>query len=274
MILTGFFDESGTHAASPISAMAGFIGDSRQWRKFEKRIGKLFYRFRVNVFHTIDVRRSDADFKGWKVDRKIQFLDEFQHVINETLETGVAAFISNEDYAYYRGLNWPKGSRRDSKYALLFRACLSQTIDSALSVERWRDGKEPGLQVVLEDGHKNSEDAVRVYNWAKGRLGQSGALSGLTFDNKKTSLPLAAADLFAYSAWGQEVGQRPIGVPKNPTKSEASYRGNMFRIILNRDSLDSLHEQAIVFATGHLRARRARWRESNKGRSRVAGATN
>jgi hypothetical protein len=39
-----------------------------------------------------------------------------------------------------------------------------------------------------------------------------------------------------------------MGTPKKPIKSEASYRGNYFRVELNRDSLDSLHEQAIVFA--------------------------
>ena len=61
-------------------------------------------------------------------------------------------------------------------------------------------------------------------------------------------LPLAAADLFAYSAWGAEVGQKPIGTPKGPTKSDASYRGNVFKAVLVRDSLNSLHEQAIHFA--------------------------
>ena len=245
MILTAYFDESGTHAGAKLSAMAGFVGDARQWRKFEKRVGKLFKRFRVDVFHTIDVRRTDKDFEDWKVDRKIKFLDEFQHIINDTLESGVASFIRDDDYKYYSGLNWPKITRRDSKYGILFRACLSQFIDTVGHIPL---EKEPRLHVVLEDGHNNAEDAVRIYNWAQNRIGQARALAGLTFDNKKTCLPLAAADLFAYSAWGAEVGQKPIGTPKKPPKSEASYRGNYFRVVLNRDSLDSLHEQAIVFA--------------------------
>jgi hypothetical protein len=49
-------------------------------RKFEKRASRLFARFRVDVFHTIDIRRTDKYFEGWKVDRKIKFLDEFQHI--------------------------------------------------------------------------------------------------------------------------------------------------------------------------------------------------
>ena len=100
---------------------------------------------------------------------------------------------------------------------------------------------------MLEAGHPNQDDALRIYNWAAGRIGQHKALSGLDVDDK-TCLPLAAADLFAYSAWGAEVGQKPIGVPRRPTKSDASYKGNVFKVVLVRDSLDSLHEQAIHFA--------------------------
>jgi hypothetical protein len=84
MILTGYLDESGTHRGASVSVMAGFVADARQWGKFEKRAGKLFKRFRVDIFHTIDVRRTDKDFEGWSVDRKIKFLDEFQHIINES----------------------------------------------------------------------------------------------------------------------------------------------------------------------------------------------
>jgi hypothetical protein len=245
MIFTAYFDESGTHAGAELTAMAGFFGDTRQWRKFEKRTGKLFKRFKVDIFHTIDVRRTDKDFAGWSVDRKIEFLDEFQHIINETLESGVAAFLRHEDYRYYCGLNWPKKTRRESKYAILFRACLAQVIDTVGHIPL---GQEPRLRVVLEDGHKNAGDAIRMYNWAKGRAIAPHVLAGLTFDNKKTCRPLASADLYAYSAWGKEVGQKPIGIAKKRTKSEASYRGNMSQIMLTRRNLHDLHEQAIQSA--------------------------
>ncbi len=263
MILTAYFDESGTHTGAGISGMAGFVGDAHQWRKFEKRAAKLFARFRVDVFHTIDVRRTDKDFVGWTVDRKIEFLDEFQHIVNETLESGVSSFIRDDDYTYYCGLDCPRKARRDSKYTILFRSCLSHVIDTILTVERWAvTANSPRLHVVLEDGHKNAEDAVRLYRFARQRMQRDGgagsnALAGLTFDNKKTCLPLAAADLFAYTAWGQEMGQKPIGAPRKPTKSSASYRGNLFRIFLNRDSLDMLHKQAIRLANERISAGQA-----------------
>jgi hypothetical protein len=229
--------------------MAGFVGDARQWCKFEKRVSKLFARYRVDVFHTIDVRRSDADFDGWTVDRKLEFLDDFHAIVNDTLLSGVASVIRDDDYRYYSGLHWPKKTRRDSKYGILFRGCFAQIIDV---VGHLPNAHEPRLNIVLEDGHKNAADAVRIYNWTQTRLGQRRALSGLTFANKQDCLPLAAADLLAYIAWGQEVRQKPIGTLNRPSKTDASYRNNLFRVELIRDSLDSLHEQAIQFAQERL----------------------
>lgn len=248
MILTGYFDESGTHKDSELALMAGFVGDARQWRKFEKRTAKLFRRFGVDIFHTIDVRRTDKDFAGWTVDRKLEFLDEFQHIVNETVEHGFASILRYDDYDYYRKLFWPKGTRPDSMYGILFRASLATAVDSTTKVERWAPrGREPRLNVVLESGHRNAEDAVRLYNFFGGRFGiaTTGALAGLTFSQKANCLPLAAADLFAYSAYRQETGGKPLGIPAKPTKSEASYRGNAYRIVIGRESLGGLHQQAI-----------------------------
>jgi hypothetical protein len=161
---TGYFDESGTHAGTKVSTMAGFIGDARQWRKYEKRTSRLFARYGVRVFHAIDVRRGHGAFKGWSIDRKIEFLDNFQHIINETLESGVATFIRDDDYKYYLGLYWPPRTRWDSKYTIMFRACLAQIVDTIGHIPQ---RTEPRLHVVLEDGHTNAEDARRNYEGAE-----------------------------------------------------------------------------------------------------------
>jgi hypothetical protein len=128
VIFTAYLDESGTPGGAEVSAMAGFVGNARQWRKYEKRTERLFRSYSVEVFHAIDVRHGHGDFKGWTVDRKIEFLDEFQHVINDILENGVCAFIRDEDYKYYRDLYWPKQTRPDSKYTIMFRACLAHIV--------------------------------------------------------------------------------------------------------------------------------------------------
>jgi hypothetical protein len=89
----------------------------------------------------------------------------------------------------------------------MFRACLAQIVDVVGHIPQ---AKEPRLHVVLEDGHNNAEDAVRNYKWVQERVTQARrALAGLSLSNKKDCLPLAAADHFAYTAWGEKAGQTP-----------------------------------------------------------------
>jgi hypothetical protein len=247
MIFTAYLDESGTHAGAKVSAMGGHVASARQWRKYSDRTHKLFKRYGVKKYHAINVRRGHGDFRGWTVDRKIKFLDDFQHVINETMEGAVVAFIRDEDYRFYRNLSWPKKTRPDSKYTIMFRGCFAHVVDLVGHIPQ---ATEPRLHIVLEDGHPNAEDARRSYKWVRDRLPQAQrALAGLTFCDK-TELPVAAADHFAYNAWGDVVGQKPIGVSRERTKSPDSYRGNAVWVDLNRDSLKSLHEQAIRVAYG------------------------
>jgi hypothetical protein len=252
MILTAYFDESGTHRDSKMSAMAAYLADARQWRKFEKRTKKLFGRFKVNTFHMIDVKRGDGDFANWTVDRKIEFLDEFQFIINETLESGVAAFLSAEDYRYYCNLEWPRKARKDSQYCISFRACMAQILTCAFEANRWATSQTPHLHLVVEDGHRNTEDVVRVYSAIKERFAgdepKARALAGLTFADKDC-LPLATADLFAYTALGKELGAKPIGTAKRPIKADVSFRQNLYRIVVTKNELLGLFDQAVESAS-------------------------
>jgi hypothetical protein len=250
MILTAYIDESGTHGGSPVSTMAAYLADARQWRKYEKRARKLFARFRVTEFHMVDVRRGDKDFSGWSVDRKIDFLDEFQLIINDALECGVASFLSAKDYEYYFGLEWHRKARKDSQYCVMFRACMSQIISATFESGRWNTPDEPRLHIVIEEGHRNVEDVARIYRSIKEHFDaeKSHALAGLTTAGKDC-LPLAAADLLAYSAWAEEVGAKPIGVAKKPSKADASFRQNLYKIVVSRNEILGLFDQGMANIT-------------------------
>ena len=144
------------------------------------------------------MKRGDKDFEGWAVNRKIEFFDEFQHIVNETLERGFASILRADDYAYYSNLSWPKGTRKDSSYGILFRASLSSATESARAVPQWAFNDEPRLHIVLESGHRNAPDAVHLYGLFREKFSpQAKPLAGLTFGTKGDCLPLAAADLFA-----------------------------------------------------------------------------
>ena len=142
MIITAYFDESGTHKDAPLSAMAGYVGDEQQWQEFNARVRKLFAEFGVREFHLVDLRHSDRDFAGWSINKKIQLTDELQHIANETLESGITVFLSEDTYQkHYCSLDWPRRAQRDTKYCILFRACAGFMLDAALRTERWVQSK-------------------------------------------------------------------------------------------------------------------------------------
>jgi len=259
MILTAYMDESGTHGPSAVSVMGACVADVRQWRKFEKRTLKLFRRYGVTVFHTIDLKRGDGDFRGWSVDKKIEFLDELAHIKNETMEFGYAVVLKHADYQeFYANRERPKKVVKDTKYAILFRAALAYTLQGILKIPRWANVNDPiRVRVVMESGHPNAKDAVRLYEFfrSKGERTQDGlfagignrAFAGIAFESKDACLPLGIADLLAYNTYLVEIGGKPIGMPKGPLKSMQSFKSNSVRVPIDRKALEALYKQSLDF---------------------------
>jgi hypothetical protein len=130
---------------------------------------------------------------------------------------------------------------------------MADTLDATLLTDHLRNTSiEPKLNIVVESGHPNGPDLVRLYNGIKSRFGgiSNRAMAGLTFEAKADCLPLGAADLFAYSVYAVETGQKPIGQPKKPLKADKSFPGNLHRVPLIRSVLDSLYEQALMIPSG------------------------
>lgn len=246
MILTAYMDESGTHGPSPVSVMAGYVADARQWHIFEKRTAKLFRRYKVDVCHAIDLKRGDEAFRGWSVAKKISFIDELGHIKNETIELGLVCVLKNSDYQeVYAERERPRKVVKDSKYGVLFRATLGGLMQGIATVKRWQEvNKSLKLHVVLESGHPNARDALRLYDFARSKF-RNGAFAGFALKSKVGCLPLAACDMLAYGAYQVETGGKRIGDVIGPLKSASSYRGTTQKHRIDRHALNTLYLQSI-----------------------------
>src|SRR5262245_17133828 len=49
-VIYGYFDDSGTDAASPVAVMAGYVATDRMWRRFERDSKRLFDREHIDFF--------------------------------------------------------------------------------------------------------------------------------------------------------------------------------------------------------------------------------
>ena len=199
MIWTAHIDESGTHD-SPIMLMGGYMGNEDQWKAFDAAWKALLSKERIISCHAKPLFHGEAQFRGWPRERREKFRLKVDKIVCETLQFGFTAIIRENDYKQlYKGQPNPRKLREDSQYGLLFRACL-HTLESKITGGKVQP-PDFRLDIILEAGHKNSGDVVRLFEVAKKDHlpGCEHMLGSLTLRDKSV-YGLQAADLAVYFA--------------------------------------------------------------------------
>src|SRR6476620_924863 len=100
MVMTAYFDESGTHGEeSPVVTIAGFIASVDQWSSYGSDLSQLLTEYEVRVFHARKFRTGKGDFKGWPTPRRAQFNSRFLKLADDHLACGLATVLRFDDYA-------------------------------------------------------------------------------------------------------------------------------------------------------------------------------
>lgn len=243
MVMTAYFDESGTHGAeSPATIFGGMASTAGRWRDFNDAFGDLLRKHGIEKFHAKDFKNRNGPFKRMSFEEYAKFNSSFLHLIDHCVVRGIVIVLPSKPYKeMYRPRFKGMRSRPDSEYGLCFRAAI------LMYVKELDQGAFP-LVPVLEAGHKNAGDAVRVYNELKA-LDDIGALGPMSFETKASCLPLAAADSIAYGMFrtvtGRETHENPNIVPSGPALP-SYYAGatpgeaKITRVIIDESTLDYL----------------------------------
>jgi len=204
MIITAYLDESGTHDGSELTLMAGYVGYSGQWRKFDKKWARNLARLRLTHFHAKDFVKGTGEFKGWSDKRKLSLLTKAEQLCRNHTLYGFAASFKNSDYdEFYVARERPKKVPLDSRYGLCFRLCLCFLPEMT---RQMFGGHQPTMNIVLESGHKNSGDAARIFDLFKRQADPElvKLVGTLTFADKRKCMGVQGADSLAYSAYRVE----------------------------------------------------------------------
>lgn len=219
MVMTAYFDESGTHGDnSPLMTVAGFIANTEQWAGYERDLAALMKEYGVKVFHAKDLRQRKGDFKNWPEGKRARFNSRFLKLADDYLACGLAMILHTRDYKnIYRSAIFPRKARPDTGYGLCVRNALLKSI--LFMADRRADWP---LNVVMEMGHKNIGDALRVYEETKNHLmpKYSNALGYISVGSKRDCLPLAMADSLAYAIF-----RMSAGYSRHPTEPNAAVVG-------------------------------------------------
>jgi hypothetical protein len=218
VILTAYYDESGTYDGSPATVLAGFVGDTNQMVELEIEWAKILKKHGLTHVRAKHLFHRQKQFKGWSDDRAGELWADLLYVLQERKEIHASkSVLRDEDYRlFYVSDGAAPKERLDTKYALCLRSLLS-------FLPAVRTGAME-VNFVLESGHKNAGDALRVFNEMKNdkNFRYRHSIGSISFGSKQESPALQAADMLAYSSYQDE--------------REAAENG--VSLYLSRDSLD------------------------------------
>ena len=215
MVMTAYLDESGTHGdGAGTVVVGGFISNKAGWVAYERELDALLKTNRIEYFHANKFRKRSGPFKKFPEANKVSFVTDFFNLIDKYLAYGFAVSLKPKDFSeiYRARKTLPKKIRHDSQYGLCFRLCIVAAFRFMSQMrEEWP------LTVVIEGGHKNCGDAVRIFNEMKEEeqnTNRDGLLGPIAVELKRNCLPLAAADALVHNIFRS----KSTGVPIPGTK--------------------------------------------------------
>lgn len=197
MIFTAYFDESDTHGQAPTIIMAAFLAHAYQWKRFAKKLKRLQAGYGFTVFHAKEFKAKTGEFVGWPDEKCLRLINDLTELVRDNLTEGIVMSLDHSRYTdEYRSPPIPKGMNLDSQYGVCFRACLGNIMNIV-----GHKGKRTVLDVVIENGHANVGDTVRIFNETKQRMKRLGSemLGEIKVAKKGEAFPLMVADFLAHT---------------------------------------------------------------------------
>ena len=99
MVMSAYFDESGTHGElSPAVIMGGFLATSSQWAGYEAEMSSLLASSGVKVFHARKLRSGKDDFKDWTKTRRGEFNTKVLKLADDHMSFGMGTVLPSDMY--------------------------------------------------------------------------------------------------------------------------------------------------------------------------------
>jgi hypothetical protein len=218
-VLEAYFDESGSHAEDSTSflLLAGYVAEAERWRVFETRWKEVLQGFRLERFHTKDLRNfRHSSLKHLDAADRRTLVKALSDLVADTAVLGTLHYLRPADYKAVTDA--PFRSRHGSAYGMLVTLTLLQ-LDAVLLNPLC---VPETIGVFLEEGHANANDALRLLEyWQQDSSPPPPEVEGYPAEvlvpdparfatlrihayglgSKATMHPLHAADMLAYLAF-------------------------------------------------------------------------
>jgi hypothetical protein len=221
-----FFDESGSHAGSPVLCVAGYAFEKREARLFAKEWNAALKRYELPFFHMVDCAHGNEHFASLTREQRIKLATSLIAIVKRRAAHGFAVSVDLEAYRTIM----PSWAPTKSPYAFCARCIIDE-------MGKWffRTGFKGRSAYFFEAGHESrteAEDVVgavltnplnKVMEVHYGYVSHSFVL-------KQESAAVQAADLLAWQ-WATDLKHQVTGRPRRKdfeSLSQAPLRGVHF----------------------------------------------
>jgi len=192
-VLVCYLDDSGKHAGSRITTVAGFVASAEQWKAFEEQVEPLFAEYGVTVLHATELHHTEGEFKGWRVIKKQSFVHKLTRVMSPLVPLGVSMSALK---SVYKDRAATSGRKRT---VTPYTFCSNVILDWILrDVRVGRAANTEGLSFILEAGNENNAEAEKNFNDVRGQHRLEDVLGSICFVPKKHCRAIQMADLIAF----------------------------------------------------------------------------
>jgi Protein of unknown function (DUF3800) len=201
LMLTVYFDDSGTHGTSDVVVVGGLLGNQYQWQFFnelwaaklgEPSPGKLPLR----RFHMYDCVQGENEFLGWSRTATDFLVHELGTIILKTGLYGYACAIARKDWNDLVTGDW-RDAFGDAE-GFCVRQCYLEAM--RMCAVLW----QKDLAIVFDDRPHRYPENKKIFDLFKHPAADEFAnLHSLTFASAARVLPLQGADLIAWETYQQ-----------------------------------------------------------------------
>lgn len=131
-VLTAYFDDSGTHAGSDVTAIGGLIGLQEDWSRFELEWKRALDHAGIKRMHLAHCNGKRGEFKDWSYQRRSELKEKLFGIISSY---GLLVFFS-----VVSDIAWVEACKREpvlsdifpSKLDFCFNTCMQGAIRSRI----------------------------------------------------------------------------------------------------------------------------------------------
>lgn len=198
-MLTAYFDESGTHRESPITAIGGFVATDEAWKKFELELAEILALYAgrgLRVFHMVDSLAQQGQFSSIEQIFINQILWGIGKALRRAKVVTVYSAVVQDDWDAVV-TDGPFKARFPKPFDLCFEDTLRQLYEWA---GRYAKGVKVSPVFSFQKEYHERMTAVSAALDLSGKYAKH--LSSVVIAKPEVVTPLQAADFAAYSMRG------------------------------------------------------------------------